>query len=698
MVAAPEGSRPPLPGWLMLVHLLVLAAFAVVQPTLSVLSDSIQFFFPARRVEGGLFVLTLALFTVLPPLILWLVGVVGGRVRPALRWPLHLAAVWLFAALFAAYVSRELDLGLLITIIVSLGGATLFLNLYGSREPVRSALSMLGPVPIVFLLYFLAFTDASHLVTRDDPDVPAAHSTRPRPVVVHVLDELPIVSMMGPDGRIDRARFPNIASLADDATWYRTALADAWTTFEAVPAILTGRHQSRGELPVAFAHPENLFTLLRQDYDERVVESFTRLCPLSTCPNESSGLRRVRSLVEALVLTYGAVVAPKLERRLPTPGNTFSAVLAALEPKEKVDADDFETADLRLFPGPQFDRFLEGVRRPAPGSRKAPLYFLHSNLPHNPWNHLPDGRLYRDHSKREHGLNVSTEEWDNHVGATLHGWQRHLLQAQFADRLVGRLLRRLRREGIYDKATVVLLADHGVSFVPGLNRRKPRSGNLSNVAMVPLFVKTPGQSRGRIEDGPVSTIDVLPTIAEQTGTRVPWRIDGEPLAVAARNSRRTLSILLPGGGRQPLAPAPLRRQRRAFLRYQAARFGSGRGGPGLYGIGPARTLQGERLAAVPRGERLAARARLRDSEDYDDVNLSGPFVPALVRGTLSRPPPRLRSVAVAVNGRVMGSGYLYGDLFELMVDPSAFRDGKNEIEVLGVAAGKAGVRLHELSG
>jgi hypothetical protein len=686
---------PRLPEWLLLVHLLVLASFAVVQPTLSVLANSIEFFFPARRVTGELFVLTLVLYAVLPSLVLWLLGVLIGRGRQLLRWRLHLVAVWIFTALFGAYLARQWGAGLIFTMLLTLGLSIGFTYLYGRREAVRSIVSVLGPAPLVFVLYFLAFTDASHLVTGTEPDVASGHTRRPVPVVVYILDELPAQSLMARDGKVDRARFPNIARLAGQSTWYRTTLPDAWTTFEAVPAILSGKHQSLGKLPVVFDHPQNLFTLFRDDYDEHVVESFTRLCPLSVCPNSASGPRRVRSLLESLALTYGTVVTPELERKLPTPGNTFSSVLASLHPKDRINPDDYEVADLRLFPGPQFDRFLEQVRSPRPGDRKAPLYLLHSNLPHNPWNHVPDGRLYRDHSKRELGLDVNTEQWDRDLGAVLEGWQRHLLQTQFADRLVGRLMRKLRQTGIYDKAVVVVVADHGVSFIPGSNRRKPRPDNLADIGMVPLFVKMPEQRTGKIEDRPVSTIDVLPTLASAAGMRIPWRVDGMPLPRAAASRDRKYSMLLPNGGRVLLRPALLERRRRATLASKVRLFGSGAGGPGFYGIGPARSFVGR----APRlGVPVAGSAHLDDGGDFADVDLSGPFVPALVRGRVDGAPTAVRSVAVEVNGRVMGSGFLSGNQFEVMVDPRAFRDGRNDVRMLAVTGASGGVRLHAFRG
>ena len=71
--------------------------------------------------------------------------------------------------------------------------------------------------------------------------------------------------------------------------------------------------------------------------------------------------------------------------------------------------------------------------------------------------------------------------------------QRYLLQVGYVDRLIGRVLRR-PAAGLYDRALVVLTADHGVSFRSGSRRaaRATRRGH----ARVPLLIKAPGQRRG----------------------------------------------------------------------------------------------------------------------------------------------------------------------------------------------------------
>jgi len=87
-----------------------------------------------------------------------------------------------------------------------------------------------------------------------------------------------------------------------------------------------------------------------------------------------------------------------------------------------------------------------------------------------------------------------------------------------ADAIVGRFLDRLKAEGIYDRAVIVLLSDHGEGL--GDHGEAEHGIFLYREALhVPLLVKLPGAARGgeRI-DHVVQLADVAPTIAKLTGT------------------------------------------------------------------------------------------------------------------------------------------------------------------------------------
>jgi arylsulfatase A-like enzyme/Tfp pilus assembly protein PilF len=99
----------------------------------------------------------------------------------------------------------------------------------------------------------------------------------------------------------------------------------------------------------------------------------------------------------------------------------------------------------------------------------------------------------------------------------------------YADELVGRFLDALRAGGWYEKATIVLLSDHG----EGLGDHGEQEHGLflyDDTIHVPLIVKLPG-SRGagrRITD-PVQHLDLVPTLLAMAGADVPNDLAGRSL-------------------------------------------------------------------------------------------------------------------------------------------------------------------------
>ena len=103
------------------------------------------------------------------------------------------------------------------------------------------------------------------------------------------------------------------------------------------------------------------------------------------------------------------------------------------------------------------------------------------------------------------------------------------------------VVQRLKSQGLYDKALVILIADHGISFTPGKAPRTLQDGNAHELMWVPLFVKTPQQRTGAVSDRSIEQVDLLPTIADVLKIKVPWRVDGVS-ALAPERSRRTKSF------------------------------------------------------------------------------------------------------------------------------------------------------------
>ncbi|MFL6247565.1 MAG: sulfatase-like hydrolase/transferase [Thermoanaerobaculia bacterium] len=101
----------------------------------------------------------------------------------------------------------------------------------------------------------------------------------------------------------------------------------------------------------------------------------------------------------------------------------------------------------------------------------------------------------------------------------------------YADQVVGEFLAYLKDKGVYDKALIVILADHG----EGLNEHREEEHGIflyREAIQVPLFVKLPGSRHaGESVSAPVGLIDVFPTILQQTATALPKRANDHAVSL-----------------------------------------------------------------------------------------------------------------------------------------------------------------------
>lgn len=218
-----------------------LTGVAISQPLLSVLGDA-----PATLalygVEGADVVLVAAVVALGPVLAL------AGPVALALRWwprggqVAHLLVVALLVAAAAVQVGKSAG----VESAIGLGAIAAVAGLVIAAAQHRwTGVALWGAalsgLPVLAAVMFVTASPASDLL-RTAPDAPDRHErTDAPPVVLLVLDELPTRSILAPDGSIDGSRFPNLAALAGDGTWYRHHTTVATKTAAAVPSLLTGK-------------------------------------------------------------------------------------------------------------------------------------------------------------------------------------------------------------------------------------------------------------------------------------------------------------------------------------------------------------------------------------------------------------------------------------------------------------------------
>jgi hypothetical protein len=687
-------------------HLFALSAFAVAQPLFDLLGDTPEFF--VVRGSTGWDIVAFALGLVLvPPAVLLALEAVAGLVRPRFQDALHLLFVAGLTALLATQaLKRAGDLASTAIFALAIVAGAAFAALYAHRGGVRSFLTVLAPAPAVFLALFLLHSPLEKLSLESEAHAKAPPISSKTPVVFIVFDELPVTSLMDARRRIDSARYPNFAALAADSTWFREATTVHEHTTEAVPAIMSGIDPKAGLLPLLRDHPDNVFTFLGGSYAMHVFEPVTQLCPTNLCPREREPFpARMESLGQDLAVVYGHVLLPEeTARRLPSVTDTWQNFgkehadeqLAAKPLAVRNAADVDRTVGRQLWSDVrfQFERYVYSIRP----TRRPTLFFLHSMLPHAPWRFLPSGRQYGDAL----GIDgIANDRWGKDKWLVAQGFQRHLLQTGFVDRLLGILLARLRAARLYERSLIVVVADHGVSFRPGDRRRGVTPTNVGDIAPVPLFVKKPHQHAQRIVDRNVRTVDIVPTIADVLGAPLPYHADGLSLFDPTNDGRRVEVDQRVG---KPVSASvdAARAEKYETLRRKLALFGSGRTGS-LYAFGRYSGLVGRKPSEIGVVDAPDLAASVDNEALLASVDLNSALSPSHVAGRLDGDAARAGVyLALAVNGRIAGvtRSFTVGDdvLFSAVLPESAFRDGRNAAEVFAVRAREGRLELEKLGG
>jgi hypothetical protein len=671
-------------------ELAVLSSVALAQPVFDILGHNPTFFIARGSTKRDIALFAIAL-VLLPPMVLAAVELVAGAVSTRLARALHDVFLCGFAFLFALAVATKVGAptGPSAFALAAVAGAVGVLACRTST--VQSLLVPAGAAPVVFAALFLFHSPVSELMLADSPEVASAAIRAQTPVVLVVLDELSTVSLMDRREQIDAGRYPNFAAFARDSTWYRSATTRYWLTEVAVPVILTGLEPDPSLLPTLSQHPRNLFTLVGGSYRIRAVESVTSMCPRAYCA-ATQHARAVSGSTASLVSDTGVVylhlVLPKpYDRRLPSISDTWGSF--GRSETTALDATQPEACPRNVC---LFTKLLAPAGKPT-------LYFLHTLLPHVPYVYLPSGRRYAIDSRGLRGLDNG--RWLSSWEALL-GDQRYHLQAVYTDRALGLVLERLRVAGIYDRALVIVTADHGVSFRNGDQRRLPTPTNLQDIAFVPLFVKLPGQTVGRVDDSFATTLDVLPTIGRLLGVRSPWHLDGRPLVAGTLAADGTVAVMKQDRSRVTAPLSALRGRRSLALARQVSSFGTGSIGA-LYRIGPQRNLIGRAVGSLAIRANTGLRVELTGETLFDAVDPESSFVPALLEGELRGARGPFVPIAIALNGRIAATTYAYGEgrpgmKISAIVPEEAFRAGSNPVELFVIDGANGNIVLKRVQG
>jgi hypothetical protein len=693
------------------VEIFGLCGLVVAQPVLAVFGQAPEVFVLAGA-DGPDIVAFALLVILVPPLLLWVVGLATRLVSKRVGRVVHGATVAGLGGVLAAEVVK--NLGWLrgwwlvpVAATAAVGVGVALVRWSGVSVLLRS----LAVGPLLFLVAFLGFSPTGELLRPERAEAVAlelAEDHELPPVVMVVFDEWPLTSIVRRDGTIDAQLFPNLARLGDDATWYRNATTVSNSTLYAVPSLLTGRMPEEERNADARSHPESLFTLLGGTYEVEAVEPMTRLCPASFCHEPvapdvattgpvASGLRPL--LRDARRVLWD-LVSPR-----PSTLGTTEVDLREVEVAEPVSEArrDRSSVDLEVLETSR-PAGLAGLLHTFEADQPPTLHYLHLLLPHTPFTRLSTGEVYdADDDVREVNPVTGGADADRRGPAA---WpanldrQRLVHQVGYLDGLIGELVDRLERSGLYDDALIVVTADHGLAFEPGQSARGLGTDPVTDtsapdLAWVPLFVKAPGQREGRVDDRNALTIDVLPTIADLLEIRLPWEVDGRSLAGRPRATPRKPFVRAEGSAFATYDFDPVQDLARGseladvFERGVDRLLPPGRGQSDdrWYRAGPAARLVGRALAELDVATADGRVGTVDRLGSYTDVE-EGEDLPALITGRVAGTGDGER-IAVVLNGTVAGVVPTYTDpggpgRFASLLLRRAFREGRNDVELYRV--------------
>lgn len=667
-------------------ELLMLATIAITQPIFDMYGKNLPIFAAAKvsKYEIAFFIFLVA---VVPTVVAVVIENIISAINKRAGQIVHRILLSLFGFLFGLALLRQIGVSLdVITYALALGiSGLIVMGLIRSSLVKAFATYLSALAPLLTVMFVIQIQPV--LTGSNSKLPPVVASASAPPVVLIVFDESPLFALLDADGNINSTRFPGFSKLASLATWHRNATAVSQQTFQAVPAIFTSNIPKIRDLPFLSDHPNNIFTMLQKTYPINGYESVTSLCPRNVCASayptdlERLYLPRLKSFLSDALVVYGHRVLPEKTRsQLPSVGQSWGGFAKSDTTTVVEGADEPANAkfDLTREGGPffQFRMMNEAVDRMV--SAKTPTAtVMHLTIPHRPWFMSPSLQQY--HGPPFLGdLNPSVGDRPKDY------YQRYLYQLAAVDSMVNNLITRMQDAGLWDKSLVMVTADHGISFEPGLMQRATdftNAGQVTDLFTIPMFVKMPHQAAGNIDDCAVTNLDLLPTVLDVTGVTTQAHLDGSSL-VDACPSRALRPMTTPKESRMLASSFDLVRARSDRYAQWLPREGPVER---IAGELSAQEILGSTVKTVPSTGAVATWTSAFSSQ-FDDVKPGiTELAPTFIFGTIDvrEKIPETTDGLVLIDGKVAGvinelSGAAPGEIdYQVLLDYTLLTPGKH---------------------
>lgn len=423
-------------------------------------------------------------FLILPVLFLWGLDRVLAKTTPTRLFRIWRAVLYtlLFLSLFQqfkilypgtyhVFLSFLPPLLLYVLISVAFFLATLFMQRF-----IHQSMAVFGMIGLVLTCIFIyEGVKGSYLLSTNEGI--EKHSLNRNPdatsVVFVIFDELSLDELM--ENNEIKDSYPNFKALSKDSLWFRNATSNHWTTNDSLPSLFTGT-----------IFPEkNQTTLFQYLPQETVTVSVTELW-VENWLRASANSRIDQYRGKAYFLNKDPFLAARYLFLI------LKGVFFETKPEINVNVRSFHTT----LPA-ELGGFLAHL-----SPLKASEFLLwHSSLSHSPF------IFNRDGTDRGDSDSYFPPSGFLRIRDYQNVRQSYQEQIGYADRILGRIMTTMKEQGSYDKAILVVAADHGLRLWGKL------FSDVDLVARVPVMIRAPGGETGA-STLDFQLIDLAPTLLD----------------------------------------------------------------------------------------------------------------------------------------------------------------------------------------
>lgn len=507
-------------------YLFLVTNLAILLPLLGVLGSQFNLFTAHAMDAKGILILFLSLM------------LMPAAVLAVLRWCFKNKGLsvyfdgftlTLFLGVFLFYLFNKAGYGLLnsslepLVLLVLAALVTLTVTASLLKAKALKPLAYLSLLVPVLFLHFVYVSPASTLFkTSNNLEGLSPEGFNDTPVFVLVFDEFSGLTLQDGSGALDAERYPDFAELMQNADYYPNALTTGYHTDVAVPSIVSGTRRTgpnRGLAP-----GENLIELFQTWGDGVHAHSAVLPADLMSEQDVATGI-----VWSDMLTLYLHIISHQdwIESKIGAIPSTWRDFGVFHSPQEESTSEPDQ--DAARYPS-RLDFFGDWMQKLRLQTNVDQFNFVHMVFPHVPYDFTAMGRL-QENSDRIRQQLTAEEAFQAEQSFLNVGYHNYLQQSAYAGSLLKDLVRVLKDTGQFDRSLIIVTADHGVSYIAeGLSRRDPfTKDSWKNIMSVPLFVKNPYQSAGRVDKAFVTTLDIAPTIMDAVGVSPPWSLAGESL-------------------------------------------------------------------------------------------------------------------------------------------------------------------------